>query len=91
MLHRPDAAYITQAGRGYLQVGNDEIFELFQSGYSGAVYEKGTGAGENIAEMITITGKKVMTGSRTKREHREAQKRKWDEDLGRILEETAGK
>lgn len=91
MLHRPDAAYITQAGRGYLQVGNDEIFELFQSGYSGAVYEKGTGAGENIAEMITITGKKVMTGSRTKREHREAQKRKWYEDLGRILEETAGK
>ena len=43
MLHRPDAAYITQAGRCYMQVGNDELFELFQSGYSGAVYDCGTG------------------------------------------------
>ena len=39
MLHKPDAAYITQAGRCYLQVGNDEIYELFQSGWSGAVYD----------------------------------------------------
>ena len=31
MLHKPDAAYITQAGRGYLQVGNDALYELFQS------------------------------------------------------------
>lgn len=31
----PLAAHITAAGRGYLQVGNDEIFEQFQSGYSG--------------------------------------------------------
>lgn len=38
MLHKDDAAYITQAGRGYLQVGNDELYELFQSGWSGAEY-----------------------------------------------------
>ena len=31
MLHTADAANITQAGRGYLQVGNNEIYELFQS------------------------------------------------------------
>ena len=37
ILHKPDAAYLTQAGRGYLEVGNDEIYELFQSGWSGAV------------------------------------------------------
>lgn len=30
MLHKPDAAFITQTGRGYLQVGSDEIYELFQ-------------------------------------------------------------
>ena len=48
MLHRPDAAYITQAGRCYLQVGNDEIFELFQSGWSGADYdEDDTGVAED--------------------------------------------
>ncbi|MET3557904.1 S-DNA-T family DNA segregation ATPase FtsK/SpoIIIE [Streptococcus rupicaprae] len=39
MLKTPDAADITQAGRAYLQVGNNEIYELFQSAYSGADYQ----------------------------------------------------
>lgn len=38
VLHKSDAAYLSQAGRCYLQVGNDEIYELFQSGWSGATY-----------------------------------------------------
>ena len=38
MLKRPEAAYITQAGRYYLQVGYDEVFALGQSAYSGAKY-----------------------------------------------------
>ncbi|WP_334104670.1 type VII secretion protein EssC [Muricomes intestini] len=38
VLHTPDAANITQAGRAYLQVGNNEIYELFQSAWSGALY-----------------------------------------------------
>lgn len=38
ILKTPDAAGITQAGRAYLQVGNNEIYELFQSAWSGAVY-----------------------------------------------------
>lgn len=43
ILKTPDAAYITQAGRAYLQVGNNEIYELFQSAWSGAEYgEAGT-------------------------------------------------
>ena len=41
MIHKPDAAYLTEAGRCYLQVGNDEVFELFQTGYSGAIYDEG--------------------------------------------------
>ncbi|XUD05075.1 type VII secretion protein EssC [Enterococcus sp. AZ177] len=39
MLKTPDAAEITQAGRAYLQVGNNEIYELFQSAWSGADYQ----------------------------------------------------
>ena len=39
MLKRPEAAFITGTGRAYLQIGNDEIFEMFQSGYAGASYE----------------------------------------------------
>lgn len=38
MLKRPEAADITNAGRFYLQVGNDEIFVLGQSGYAGMPY-----------------------------------------------------
>ncbi len=40
MLKTGDAAYITQPGRAYLQVGNNEIYELFQSAYSGAEYRE---------------------------------------------------
>ncbi len=36
ILKTPDAASITLPGRAYLQVGNNEIYELFQSAWSGA-------------------------------------------------------
>lgn len=68
MLHKPDAAYITQAGRGYLQVGNDEIYEQFQSGYSGAEYvddPKQNKAAVSI--MMTLTGRQIMAGGSSRR------------------------
>ena len=34
MLRREDATFIRECGRAYLQVGNDEIFTCFQSGYA---------------------------------------------------------
>ena len=37
--HTPDAAEITQTGRAYLQIGNNEVYELFQSAWSGADYQ----------------------------------------------------
>ncbi len=40
VLKTPDAARITQVGRAYLQVGNNEIYELFQSAWSGAEYSE---------------------------------------------------
>ncbi|MDR1217352.1 MAG: type VII secretion protein EssC, partial [Oscillospiraceae bacterium] len=63
MLHRPDAAYITNAGRGYFQVGNDEIFELFQSGWSGAEYEPEIPHAERARgdiQMINLWGKAAV-------------------------------
>ena len=38
VLERPDAAALTAAGRFYLKVGMNEIFELGQSGYTGTPY-----------------------------------------------------
>lgn len=68
MLHKPDAAFLTQAGRCYLQVGNDEIYELFQSGWSGAVYDEESLQGqEHAAELITRTGKTAVVGGKRKK------------------------
>lgn len=38
MLKRPEAASLKETGRFYLQVGYDELFEIGQSGWSGAKY-----------------------------------------------------
>lgn len=67
MLHKPDAAYITQAGRCYLQVGNDEVYELFQSGYSGATYDESGESKMDIATMISLTGKQEIISSKLKK------------------------
>ena len=60
MLKRPDAAFITGTGRGYFQVGNDEIFEEFQSGWSGAEYEPDVAFTDdkNVkVELLNLIGK----------------------------------
>ncbi|MCD8005862.1 MAG: type VII secretion protein EssC [Oscillospiraceae bacterium] len=41
VIKTPLAAEIVEAGRAYFQVGNNEIFELFQSAYSGAGIPEG--------------------------------------------------
>lgn len=64
MLKRPDAAYLTQTGRAYLQIGNDEIFEQFQTGYSGTGYvpkDDITGASESDMYMMNIDGTQAVT------------------------------
>ena len=89
MLHRVEAAYLTQAGRCYLQVGNDEIFELFQSGWSGASYDKELGSGSLlIAQMLSMTGKVDLAGNRAKAKRKEVMKRHWVGVLIKILEAT---
>ena len=60
VLKSPLAAEIKEPGRAYLQVGNNEIFELFQSAYSGASEKTDD---SNIKEFsiysLTDSGKKV--------------------------------
>ncbi len=86
MLHRPEAAYLTQAGRCYLQVGNDEIFELFQSGWSGASYDEELGGGNLlIAQMLNATGKVDLAGNHVKFKRKEELKRRWVKQLVEAL------
>lgn len=48
VIKTPLAAEIVEPGRAYFQVGNNEIFELIQSAYSGAGVPAGNDAGENV-------------------------------------------
>ena len=52
VLKTPDAANITLPGRAYLQVGNNEIYELFQSVWSGATYDPESVNKEKVDERI---------------------------------------
>lgn len=77
MLGRPEAAYLSQAGRCYLQVGNDEIFELFQSGWSGAVYDAVLGGKNNPVKLISDTGKTALSGNKATLKQKEISRRNW--------------
>jgi S-DNA-T family DNA segregation ATPase FtsK/SpoIIIE len=60
VLKRPEAAAITRPGRAYLQVGNNELFELFQAAYGGAPYlPQGVTPGER-GKVLEVT----LDGSR---------------------------
>lgn len=90
MLHKPDAAYITQAGRCYMQVGNDEVFELFQSGWSGAAYRENTSVIKSeLAKMYTLTGKAALVGSRTVMKEHLARRTNWLLSIAETVRSTA--
>lgn len=87
MLHKPDAAYLTQAGRCYLQVGNDELYELFQSGWSGAVYDEDAQNSQQVlAVMLNNAGRAALVGGHVKRRRKEDAKRKWLKQLCEYLD-----
>ncbi|WP_086284382.1 type VII secretion protein EssC [Candidatus Enterococcus wittei] len=52
LLKTADAAQIKNPGRGYLKVGENEVYELFQSGYTGIIYEPNQVMEETIDERI---------------------------------------
>lgn len=73
MLKRPEAAYLTRTGCAYLQIGNDEIFEMFQSGYSGADYDPSANE-ENTAssvDMIGVDGHTLLVKQQKKKDKNE--------------------
>ena len=70
MLKRTDAARITQAGRAYIRVGEDELFELFQSFYSAAEYTGQTQhgiRGENQVKIVGVTGERIAPVRKAKK------------------------
>ncbi|KIL49080.1 type VII secretion protein EssC [Jeotgalibacillus campisalis] len=68
ILKNPDAANITVTGRGYLQVGNNEVYELFQSAWSGAAYQEETLANEDEVALVTDLGLVPLSSISTEEE-----------------------
>lgn len=67
VLKRADAASITQQGRGYFQVGENEIFELFQAPWGEAPYTPGaaiSGDPHDIVEVALDGSRQSLTGSK---------------------------
>ena len=85
MLHKPDAAYLTQSGRCYLQVGSDEVYELFQSGFSGAVYTEDDDATTEIATLVSLTGRVDLSGNHAKTAQKERANYKWYATIADVL------
>ena len=65
ILKNGDAASITVTGRGYLQVGNNEVYELFQSAWSGAPYKEEVLEGEDDVAIVTDLGLYPLSGIAT--------------------------
>lgn len=63
MLHNGDAAALTAPGRCYLQIGNNEYYELFQAGYCGGIYRE-EGERKAKAVLLSNTGRRLEKGER---------------------------
>ncbi len=62
VLKTPLAAEIVEPGRAYFQVGNNEIFDLFQSAYSGAMVPEGNVNNDKTYSIyeLNLWGKKTL-------------------------------
>ncbi|MDR1320313.1 MAG: type VII secretion protein EssC [Gracilibacteraceae bacterium] len=66
VIKSPLASEIREPGRAYLQVGNNEIFTLFQSAYSGAsaVSDQNGNIREFVISEVSFTGKRTVVYER---------------------------
>lgn len=91
MLHKADAAYITQVGRSYMQVGNDELYELFQSAWSGAVYDENGIVQSDLAKIVSNNGRAALSGNHAQVKHKEKLRNTWISHLIECIDAAAEK
>ena len=78
MIHNTDACEIVQTGRGYLQVGNNEVYELFQAGWSGAIFQ-----GDNKKTLVQAVMRDGTLISIKERSEETEKKKRVGENEGR--------
>lgn len=89
MLKKPDAAYIKESGRFYLQVGYDEYYVLGQSAYSGVQYipsEVVTTNVDNTLSFINNNGDSYRNASLKTETEESTEKENLGEELTNILQ-----
>ncbi|MCI9655086.1 MAG: type VII secretion protein EssC [Lawsonibacter sp.] len=82
MLKKPDAAYLKNRGRCYIQVGNDEIYEQIQTSYSGLVYRPDEPSENELPHLLDNAGQVVSV----KRHQRETTNRREPTQMDAVLE-----
>ncbi len=61
MIKRPDAAGITQRGRAYIRIGEDEEFSLIQTYWSGAAYSEGkSDPYPDLVRIVDVSGERIQ-------------------------------
>ena len=92
MIQRPDAAYLKDSGRFYLQIGYDEFFIQGQSGYSGIAYaptETVISKADNSISFVSNIGEVYQSVS-NKQEQTQKKKENFGEELINILKYIIG-
>jgi len=86
MIKSPLASEIREAGRAYFQVGNNEIFELFQSAYSGAAAKvQSTDSGRKFSiSKVSLSGDREVIYSQNPKKSENVSKTQLDALVGFI-------
>ncbi|MBS2037322.1 type VII secretion protein EssC [bacterium] len=63
VIKTPDAASIRVPGRGYLKVGENEIYELFQGAWGGAAYKTELASGPTVSRVGLGGGRRPLAES----------------------------
>ena len=89
MLHHADAAKITVPGRAYVQVGEDEVYELIQSFYSGARYNPevtNRSAQSQKVSVVNLQGRRICYEN----EEMDQVMSSGDTEISRVVDYLAG-
>lgn len=69
MLHQPDASLLTKPGQCYLQIGNNELYQYFQTGYCGGNYHPQEKK-QDVAILLSKTGERYHASVSNKEDNK---------------------
>ena len=87
VLHNKDAAMLTVPGQCFLQIGNQEYYELFQTGYCGEVYRDAAGKSSGAA-LVEATGVRWQIRKQQEQRKKQSQLEAVIDYVNQIAEQT---